>query len=215
MEEKLTIYQQYLLEEALFKISLSPYVMICSDDNEILNYCRNEMLKRIDYIKCVYDYPDAYDEFIIPEWLKEILMQYKSLMIMNFDEKIEKRIKSNPEVYNEEYMKNANVYRLPNFTVDEYAAWTELGYFREYLGGYSTSLNKVLSSVIVLCSNKFKKINATDLRDFMDIYCLDDAKRYCRHEDEETIKTYIKNLRQIDYNMRHKDNIKMYGGKNI
>lgn len=216
MEEKLTIYQQYMLEDALFFIGSSPYVMICSDDNEILNYCQNEILKRIDYIKCIYDYPDAPLEFEIPKWLNEIInIEYKSMMFMNFDETIERRIKLNPEIYNEEYI-NANVY--PKFTVDEYAAWVKLVYFREYLCGYSVpivcghsiSIEKPISSIIVLCSNKFKNIDVADLHGFIRIYSMDSRKSYL---SEDEMKHYIENFRKIDYNNEHKEKIKIIGRK--
>lgn len=211
MEKKLTICQQYMLEQALFSIGTQPYIMMCSDDSDVLNNCMEEMLKRIEYIKCVSDYPRGAIEFTIPDWLNEILtVEYKSIILMDFDKRMEEKINSNPEMYNEEFLE-ANVY--PSTTVDEYAAWRELVYFRDYLCGYSIPDSiRVISSIIVFCSNKFKNVGVADLRDFINVYCLDDTKSHCFGVDEEEIKIRIKRLRQIDYNARHKDRIQKYNG---
>lgn len=200
MEEKLTIYQQYMLEEIIYNIGTKPYIIMCSDDNEVLNKCVEEILKRIDAIKPLYEYPHLWGEYTTPEWLTRILtVEYKSIILMNFDKMIEERINSNLERYNSD-----NVDNFFDLGGDIYncAVWEQMIGYREFLCN---------ASMIVPCSNKSKSAYTHDLWNYAQVFRLDEAEDLYwyvhKGENEDAIKTKIKRFRDIDYNARYKDRI--------
>lgn len=201
MDETLTIYQQYMLEEIIYHIGTQPYIIMCSDDNEVLNKCVEEIIKRIEAIKVLYDYPHLWSEYTTPEYLTRILtVEYKSIILMNFDKMIEERINSNLERYNAD-----NIDNFFDLSRDIYncAVFDQMIGYREFLCN---------ASMIVPCSNKSKSAYTHDLWNYAEVFRLDEAKElYCRlrkGENEDEMKIKIKRLRNIDYNARYKDRIK-------
>lgn len=204
MKEKLTIYQQYMLEEIICYIGTQPYIIMCSDDNEVLNKCIEEILNRIEAIKPLYEYPHLWGEYTTPEWLTRILtVEYKNIMLMNFDKMIEERINSNLELYNDDNI--ANFSHASGSGIYDIAVWEQMIGYREFLCN---------ASMIVPCSNKSKNAYVYDLLNFTKVFRLDEAEDLYlyvhkgENEDKNEIKTKIKRFRDIDYNARHDDRIK-------
>lgn len=202
MDEKLTIYQQYMLEEIIYYIGAQPYIIMCSDDGEVLNKCIEEIINRIETIELLYEYPHLWGEYTTPEYLTRILtVEYKNIILMNFDKMIEERINSNLERYNDD---NIDAFLDLSRNIYNVAVWEQMIGYREFLCN---------ASMIVPCSNKSRSAYTNDLWNYAQIFCLDEAEElYCRlhkgeNEDKDEIKTKIKRLRDIDYNARYKDRI--------
>lgn len=198
MQEKLNLYQQYMLEIIINFIGTQPYIIMASDDEEVLNTCVEEIVKRIDAIKLLYDYPHLYGDHPDPEWLVKIpVREYKNIVLMNFNKMMEERFNSY-QVGEAKF--KYHVYGYRNYVYDY------LIMHREYLRN---------TSIIVPCSNKVAN-DAMDVRRDLDSYSqyfyLDKAEEFdllCG-DNEDEIKEKIKILRGIDYNARHNDRIENF-----
>lgn len=199
MDERLNIYQQLMLENIIYYIGIQPYIVMCSDDDEILNVCVEEIVKRIDAIKCLYDYPHLFGQLVNAEWIERILtVEYKNIILMDFNKMMKERINSNFEHYNQN---NINKYRhIHAKTIYDMVVW-------DYMVCYRESLQN--ASLIVPCSGKLSRVDIKDFCGFIRVFHLDKAKEWCTRsiEDEDEIKEKIKMLRDTDYNDRYKDRI--------
>ncbi len=192
MKEKLTLYQQLMLEEILINIGIQPYVVIASDNREVLNICINEIQKRIDAIELIYDYPHGAFDYTSPPWLTEKLtIEYKNIILMNFDKAIEDRMKH--ERYNDST-------RFYHNNMYDCAVFEQMIGYREFLRN---------ASIIVPCSNKLSGGYINDLRCFARIWHFDNLEmQRCRYgENEEEIKNKIDYLRKINHNEEYKERI--------
>lgn len=191
----MTIYQKLMLEMILFEVGTKPYIVISSDDDKILEKCVSEIKRRIDSIELLYDYPHLFGQYTTPEWLTKILtLEYKSIVLMDFDKKMEERIKNSR--YN---ISNKDKFYLSGNMYDICVFEQMIGY-REFLCN---------ASIIVPCSNKLSNAYIEDLSNFSNVYHMDEAEKYITNifSNTEEIKQRIKSLNKIDYNERYKDRI--------